>query len=121
MNVIVSKTSVEDVQEDLKTAQQLFTVRLFTLLPILNIKVLSEPQVEKDIRKVTLPLLKEAMEHLQDKEWLTNAYNRLCAPEQVTAVPKEVLNKVVAKHLENYLLLLDSGFDEDFFEGIAQD
>lgn len=119
MNLLITRTS-QEVDEDLQQAQQLFMIRLFTLLPIVSIKVVGETDCNKDIQAVAVPLLDEALQHYKEKEWLDAAYKRLMDPEQVTAVPKALLDKVVAKHMENCAILTDSGFDQDFFEGIVQ-
>ena len=90
-------------------------------MPIVSIKLLSPDLIEKDVRAVTLPLLQDALAKVKNKEWLQNAYKRLCDPSLVGAIPKAVLDKVVVKHLQNCALLTESGFDEDFFKGIVQD
>ena len=120
MNVLPSRAMQEE-DTSLQQAQQMFTIRLFTLLPVITIEVAGEKPCKKDIRAITMPLLDDALLHYKEKEWLDNAYKILIDPENVTAFSKTVIDKIVAKHLENYVLITDSGFDEDFFEGIAQD
>ena len=119
MNLLVSRTNAEE-DEALKGAQQLFIVRLFTLLPVTCIEVAGEQECKKDIKALTTPLLQDALEHYKEKDWLDKAYSRLMDPSEVTGLSKTVIDKVVAKHLENYTLLTDSGFDADFFDGIVQ-
>lgn len=120
MNILTTRAMQEENQE-LQQAQQLFTIRLFSLLPVLTIEVAGETPCKKDVRAITTPLLEDALVHYGEKEWLDKAYKTLTDPENVTAFPRSVIDKIVAKHLQNYLLITDSGFDEDFFEGIAQD
>ena len=121
MNILTTRMSIEEPDEDLKEIQQLFVIRLYTLLPIISIKILNPDPIEKDVRAITLPLLQDALSNVKNKEWLQKAYERLCDPALVGALPKAVLNKVVAKHLQNCALLTESGFDQDFFMGIVQD
>lgn len=120
MNLLVTRTSTEE-EEALKEAQQLFIMRLFTLLPITCIEITGEQLCKKDIKAVVMPLLDEALIHYKEKEWLDKAYARLMDPKEVTGVSKIIIDKVVAKHLENYVLLTDSGFDSNFFDVIVQD
>lgn len=120
MNLLTSKFSLLEDGE-IKDVANIFITRLFTLIPIERITI-SDKGAEKsvDVRAVTIPLLEEALQHVQDKEWLNKAYEKLTAKETVLGVSKNILDKVVAKHLENCVLLQESGFDTNFFEGIVQ-
>ena len=120
MNLLLTRTSMEETSE-LKELQQLFIMRLFTLLPVTHIEITGQPSCEKDLKTLTSALLDQALLHYKEKEWLDKAYSKLMDPKEVTGVTKAVLDKVVAKHLENYQLLTDSGFDADFFDVIVQD
>ena len=120
MNLLTSKFSMLQDGE-LKDIANTFITRLFTLIPITTIAV-KEGDENKlvDVRGIVEPLLNEALQHIEDKEWLKKAYDKMCAKETVLGISKNILDKVVAKHLENCLLLQDSGFDTNFFEGIVQ-
>lgn len=120
MNLLVTRTNMEE-EESLKEAQQLFIMRLFTLLPVIHIEITGKESCSVDLKAVTFPLLDEGLLHYKEKAWLDKAYARLMDPAEVTGVSKIVIDKVVAKHLENYSLLTDSGFDTDFFDVIVQD
>lgn len=116
MNLLMSKfTLIQDLAT--KDAANLFIIRLFTMLPIIGIK---KDQEELQLQATILPLLEESITHIEDKDWLDKHYKLLLDKKITGGISKDILDKVCAKHLENLVLLKDSGFDTDFFADIVQ-
>ena len=121
MNLLTSKFNFLQ-QDSLRDAYRLFVERLFTFLPIvsISIKVNGEQKV-KDIQAIVKPLLKEAIEHVKDQEWLSKSYSLLLDPQTVFQVPKNVLDKVSASHLKLQKFLETQSSAKNFFQGIVRD
>jgi len=120
--MLLASLKQDTVQDpETKDKLQLVISKLYTFLPVVTIEIAGDTPVKKDIKALTRAILKELPLHVSDKVWLDNTYNVLTDPEHVTALPKSVIDAVVYKHMKFYELMLESGFDKSFFEGIVQD
>lgn len=98
-----------------------YVTRLAMLTPITKIKYnKGDINETKDVEAITSPLLEVSDKHVNDIDWLKEQYTVLMDPSKVGAIPRDILDKVVGTHINNIQLLIKSGFDQSFYEGIVQ-
>ena len=116
MNLLMSKfTLIED--DSIKDIANLFIVRLFAMLPVVSI---NKEKEGISLQATVSSMLDEALSKYNDKEWLEKNYKLLLDSKLTGGISKDIIDKVCAKHLQNAVMLRDSGFDPDFFTDIVQ-
>ena len=116
MNLLMSKFTMLEEGET-KDFANMFILRLFSFLPVVRI---DKGEESISLQTTMLQFLEEALTHIGDKEWLDKSYKALLDAKITGGISKDIIDKVCVKHLQNLVLLRDSGFDLDFFEGIVQ-
>lgn len=105
--------------EERKDQLQKIIGRAYRLLPILNISIISE-DAEKvyKVRENTLSILREVNNGLSVDQ-LCALYTAFSNVDLFSAVPEQILDSVVSKHILQSRAIMQSGFDQSFYQGIS--
>lgn len=93
--------------------------RLYRLLPVQNISIVTDTSVsDYHVSSVCLQILEKALQPDCTAQQLSAMYARLVDPSVVTSLSAGILDKVLVTHSRTMELLISSGFDDSFYQGI---
>lgn len=111
-------TSLEQ-DKDRKSILSDLLSRLYRLLPVYNISIVTDTSVsDYHVSSVCLQILEKALQPDCTAQQLSEMYARLVDPSVVTSLSAGILDKVLVTHSRTMELLVSSGFDDSFYQGI---
>ena len=111
-------TSLEQ-DKDRKSILSDLLSRLYRLLPVQNISIVTDTSVsDYHVSSVCLQILEKALQPDCTTQQLSEMYAGLVNPSVVTSLSAGILDKVLVTHSRTMELLVSSGFDDSFYQGI---
>lgn len=93
--------------------------RLYRLLPLQTISIESSSDIKQfHVSAICQEVLDTALDKDSTTEQLLTLYAKLTDPASVSSISQGILDKLLNTHSQTLDLLVNSGFDEAFYQGI---